>query len=325
MNDAYNIGITLSLDDEISPGIAAIRGDLESLNQALGESLSELAALRAAAGPALAAARGASAAIRPAPVAKKAESVETPAWSAPPAAAPAARNEAAPESSESAANPEPALPAHPFAPPPMSAREESAAPQPSRIEVLPFASAAMPRGAAEPARAPAAPSAARLAAPPPPPPLAPEGLALDDLLALTRGLMPSAPFADAAPNDEGAPRENARAVILNTMATPRETAAPAASAAMPRTRPLPQASRAATATAPASPLFDAGPPAAPSGPSPASAGGTVSIHGDVFLDGARVGHWFGETLAASAARPPSGYSGVDPRLGPLWPGAPVVP
>jgi hypothetical protein len=45
--------------------------------------------------------------------------------------------------------------------------------------------------------------------------------------------------------------------------------------------------------------------------------------GHVFLDGQLVGRWMREHLAQMAARPPSGSTGFDPRLGMIWPGAPI--
>ena len=52
------------------------------------------------------------------------------------------------------------------------------------------------------------------------------------------------------------------------------------------------------------------PPQATAGPS----------HGDVFLDGMRVGRWMSDNLAREATRPQAGSTAFDPRLGPTWPG-----
>jgi hypothetical protein len=43
--------------------------------------------------------------------------------------------------------------------------------------------------------------------------------------------------------------------------------------------------------------------------------------GDVFLDGARMGHWVAGQLAREAGRPQRGGTGFDPRLGARWPGS----
>lgn len=322
MNDAYTVGITLSLDDEVSSGIAAIRGDLEGLNQALGESLAELADLRRAAGPALSTLAQATAAVRPAKTVKTpAAASEAP--SSPQPAAITAAAESLPAMRE-IMRPAPAQPDHPFAPPaPPTSESSSGSKQSSRIEILPLTSGAMPpRLDAHQGAAIAPPALRAIPAPASPPPA---GLALDDLLGLTRTMIPTAPVAEAPDGEAEHAPEGARAFIFATPVAPLETGAEPEPAPPARARPAPQSFRAPGAAAPLSPLFDARPPAAPRGPAAAAGGDNGAIRGDVFLDGARVGHWMGEHMAASAARPPSGYSGVDPRLGPLWPGAPVVP
>ena len=45
--------------------------------------------------------------------------------------------------------------------------------------------------------------------------------------------------------------------------------------------------------------------------------------GHVFLDGQLVGRWMRGHLAQLATRPPSGSTGFDPKLGMIWPGAPI--
>lgn len=44
-------------------------------------------------------------------------------------------------------------------------------------------------------------------------------------------------------------------------------------------------------------------------------------HGDVFLDGARVGHWMSEALARAVSGPPGGCTAFDPTMSAAWPGA----
>ncbi len=234
MNDAYTIGITLSLDDEVSSGIAAIRGDLESLNQALGKSLSELADLRSAAGPALSSLWRASAAIRPAQTAKTpaVASGDTSSW---PQAAPMPANpEAAPEW-RAAERPAPVLPAHPFAPPPVDAPAYSEEQRNSRIEVLPFASDAIPPRVPDRAGAPIAPAPAR-ATPAPAAPSAPDGLSLDDLLGFTHSMIARAPFAESPASVEDAAPEGGRTIVIGAAAAPLDTGAanPAGAAILPR-------------------------------------------------------------------------------------------
>ena len=56
------------------------------------------------------------------------------------------------------------------------------------------------------------------------------------------------------------------------------------------------------------------------GPEATTAGASGPAQGDVFLDGARVGHWLGEMLARAAGGPARGSTGFDSRMGPRWPG-----
>jgi len=44
-------------------------------------------------------------------------------------------------------------------------------------------------------------------------------------------------------------------------------------------------------------------------------------HGDVFLDGARVGHWMSDTLARAVSGPSGGCTAFDPTMSAAWPGA----
>ncbi len=322
MNDAYTIGITLALDDEVSAGLAMIRGDLQSLNAALGEGLAGLAALRQAAGPALAAFGG----VARGPARARGEN-----------ATPAA--------------PEPPEPQHPARPAPVAraviATTLTAAPS-AAPEAVPAPRAAAPRAAPEPvpsdtAREPAASVPASPAIAPPvlgtltlSKPIAPvtqldevsepapvAGLGIADLLALTRGLQPMAP--ERSETFESSPQEFSAPAPLPFTAPPAPPAGASETAAPRGARGRPSAPlRGAPSAAPASPLL-AGAAAAPRGALSEGGSAALQIHGDVLLDGTRVGQWFGEQLAAAANRPPAGYSGVDTRLGPLWPGAPVVP
>jgi hypothetical protein len=61
-------------------------------------------------------------------------------------------------------------------------------------------------------------------------------------------------------------------------------------------------------------------PAAPAAPA-AAAASSGPVQGDVYLDGARVGRWMSDRLARVVDRPQAGVTGFDPRLGPAWPGS----
>ena len=45
---------------------------------------------------------------------------------------------------------------------------------------------------------------------------------------------------------------------------------------------------------------------------------------EVVLDGAAIGRWVDQHLARAVTRPPSGVTGFDPRLSPVWTTAPVA-
>ena len=322
MNDTHNIGISLALDDEVSAGIAEIHGDLESLNAAIGESLAELAELRRAARQALHSYAVAGAVIDKAKGAEKTAIVaeDRASWSQ---SAPRPAIVSVAEPTFVAPHDVPLPPVSPSAPSPPEPAAPSEAPRTPRIEVLPFASQSLPPAYSESApRAPISPSpyfpaeeVPRLSMP--------DALPLGDLLATTRAMMPNTPHVMASPMRENAPSQTAQFFISPALAAAApEEIAPYPLATTPST--IPPSASGPGAAAPRSPLFDAMPSAAPRGASAATER-MISIHGDVFFDGVRVGHWIGEQMATSAARPPAGYSGVDPRVGALWPGAPVVP
>jgi hypothetical protein len=63
--------------------------------------------------------------------------------------------------------------------------------------------------------------------------------------------------------------------------------------------------------------------AIPSAAPPASSQARGPVSGDVYLDGAKLGRWIADRLAREIARPQSGMTGFDPRLGIAWPGAPL--
>ncbi len=324
MDDTYAIGLTLSLDDEVSAGIDAIRAELDLLNQSLGESLAGLAALRHAAKPALSAygvadttekrpqrTRQTPPATETATGAGKAATLRAPAQRPlAPEPTPARAQEAADIASLAPRGPE-------------RAPQSTPAPSP-RIEIYHAAAPAFPR--AEPAvRLTPSPALAPTQMAAPATMAAPSPLALDDLLALTRGggaTPPTSPIVATSPRD--APAAPLALFLPAPASTPAEGETGAVVAPMAlgltRARDLYEP----TAPRPAAPAV-AAPSDTRGGLHEGEESGNGTIRGDVYLDGMRVGHWMGEQLAARAARPPSGYSGVDSRLAPLWPGAPVVP
>lgn len=70
------------------------------------------------------------------------------------------------------------------------------------------------------------------------------------------------------------------------------------------------------ATAPAPPV--SGNAAEPGRPEPSAP--REPAHGDLVIDGMAIGRWISDHLADRVVRPHSGFSGMDPRLSPAWPG-----
>ncbi len=53
---------------------------------------------------------------------------------------------------------------------------------------------------------------------------------------------------------------------------------------------------------------------------PAQSSQSITLQGDIIIDGSRLGRWMTSSLARQASRPPSGPVGPDPRQTPLWSG-----
>jgi len=48
-----------------------------------------------------------------------------------------------------------------------------------------------------------------------------------------------------------------------------------------------------------------------------------AMSGTIVIDGTELGRWMADYLAHAASRPPSGGVGFDPRMTPVWAGAPI--
>jgi hypothetical protein len=48
-----------------------------------------------------------------------------------------------------------------------------------------------------------------------------------------------------------------------------------------------------------------------------------AMGGTIVIDGAEMGRWMADYLAHAASRPPSGGAAFDPRMAPVWAGAPI--
>ena len=53
---------------------------------------------------------------------------------------------------------------------------------------------------------------------------------------------------------------------------------------------------------------------------PTQSSQSITLQGDIIIDGSRLGRWMTSSLARQASRPPSGPVGPDPRQTPLWSG-----
>lgn len=335
MEEAYVIGIRLALDNGVSAGVASIRQDLGALDQTIATTaahLSDLAAISAAATSA------AGQQIRQTPsepaatASIEAEFVPTP--------APTSRSQSPNDLPPPPATSAPQITSHPQAPP-MAPQPQSAQPQqpvetpsvpaqainPSGIAPVTTNAAVKPAlpvkserqvapPAVKPARAQPAVQIALQAAPLQTAPSVPPGTTPAAATAKptqTSGQPVPAPASPAAPTGG---RDSDRGPI----ATHTHMAAPPTQEAAPPLRSA--ARRAGPAAAPVSPAAAAvRAPMIPSVAPQSAPSSTQPTGGDVYLDGARLGHWLANQLSRGASRPPNGATGFDPRLGISWPGA----
>ena len=362
MIEAYEIGIKLALQDGVSDGIAVIRRDLGSLDQAIAQTALRLGALARIGAQALAASQGQveqavygppprrPAAVTVPPPAPPSERVAAPqppsgepeavAAPLPIVAPPIGPASALPSAARTAAegtgpaslpvSPRPAVSAAPAAIRPAAPVVESAPAvvEPRRHEPLPVAPA--PRAVAPGAPAGGAP-AARKAAPAPreagfvaPTGERPAGRVLLPAIAPSIVPQPGEKQGSVAPLAPAEPRARAARLADAPSREAREgrPGRPGVTQGMPATRMSPAPAGAALAP-PASPAV-AG--QAPSYAPPAASAQAKEglMRGDVFLDGVRVGRWMSEQMARDAGRPNTGPTGFDPRRSAAWPGAAVT-
>ena len=310
MIDAYTIGITLALDNGVATGIAAIRQDLAALDRAVATSaLGLLAMRRLSENPGFSAFAGPTILLpsaHPAP-SPTVEDRDQPASSTPPpsassaallpshsslditipAAPSPASNSLSPSVTEHRTLPDsPAAPAGPFRP---------AAPVGLGSE-LKSASVSRPPGDTAPVSYSPSPPAAPMPVP------SPQPFAFPPAAAAT----PASPAPITKPAAPAAARS--ASPQHGTMPAPRASAAPKAMTSQAAPTPRPDAHD-NTENSPAAAQTQSNPMAAPS-------------HGEIILDGARLGRWMSDRLARAASRPGSGTTAFDPRISALYPGAP---
>ena len=301
MIDAYEIGISIALDNGVAAGIAAIRQDLDALDRAVANSATGLANLGRLSAS-LAATMPAYPTRLPPP---------------PPAT---------PAPAETAQAPTPVS---------MTATE---APRPSPQIAAPLATSDRP---------PSTPSILPTAMPPEfplrvEPPVRP----MFDTTPPSKNSSSPTPPADTTAQPQA---DNY--LTLDTTIIARSVAPPPVSERpLPsRTAPLaphPQALLESPTPLPTVPLAPASPrPAAPLTPAPHPIAPTLTVplapsphpitlsapaqnhpqsppHGEIILDGARLGRWISDRLARAVDRPPSGATSFDPRITPNYAGAP---
>lgn len=357
MIEAYEIGIKLALQDGVSEGIAAIRRDLGSLDQAIAQTALRLDQLQRIGAQALTASRDQPGQAVPSLSARRPALPVTPSplVEPEPMAAPVGVQAATPAQSP--------LPRHPAEPAVVVAASRAAAGEPGLVPP-----AAMPRpDAAAPAVAtrltPIMVDAARPSSVPPlpeqptfTPPTGAVVMASSPVAAMPRLTTPILQTPDDWTQKGERPREptSARPAGLLSSIPEVATAPPRQPFVEPAQRDrvrrighrhsetrevgmrdsapavVVPAARVATVPAKMPTFVSATPSMAPQASSsyaPPAASSQVketSMRGDVFLDGARVGRWMSEQMAREAGRPNTGPTGFDPRRSPAWPGAAVT-
>lgn len=297
MEDAYVIGIRLALENGVSAGIAAISSELASLDAAIAATTSHLERLQTLA-----------------------RSTEIP------------RQRQSPDASAAPAQPDPmtpaqtnpgatfATPAHPMSVEQPRAASPGTATAPPVVRIItqttdatPAAPSATVFGAL--GQATVQPSVGGM--------IAQAASPTTNRPAIPMTPIPPAPRPPRAPDGPMSPTRPAGhgATSVDRQAAPAEILSSPSGSRGDHAAPLaPSAPTAQNGTAPqrvaAAPIYP-GTSAAP--PPRDSSGG--AMRGDVYLDGSRLGHWIGESLARQAGGPSNGTSGFDPRLGPAWPGA----
>jgi hypothetical protein len=318
MIDAYTIGITLALDDNVSAGIATIREQLLTVDRMIAKTASSLANLQAL-GQRLGAVGTAALVPAPSPTNSSALSKD------------AAGEADAPPDPKSAPSTEPSLQASPAGPtaavrqpqaPPLSPAAPTIAPAPSvtgeSTARPPPRLADFAPSAPRPDHLTQAPSATvivekRTDGPDKPDRPAGQGQAPPPLLVEPRR-SPTRNFhvPETAPPLPAAP-------VPSTIGD--KTRAPSNFAPLMSPTPIPSSPESANGI----PRRETRSPVPEDSPAPnirhqERNQAPVQMSGEIILEGAHVGRWVADMLAEMASRPPNGTTGFDPRIGPSWPG-----
>ena len=330
MIEAFEIGIKLALDNGVAVGIAAIRQDLDALDRAVASSAAGLLTLR----------RLSESGAASAPAQSPSPPLVSPSIPAPTGAAaePTARPFRA---SDIAPAPLPApSPATPIEPTPSAPRPVTAPAAAGLASQPPPVQTAAPAGQLASPR-PTIPAAAAIAnaAPVPARHSAPRSIPSLITVASLPEPWATGPIPIAQPEPKPTPAAPTIAPRPITLAMGRmmrsPSAAPLSTPPQPGPPPPPDADFAPMAhrqVAPAAPAPrlarpDRPDPFPPQTDSPAPSGSARdhtpgALHGELILDGVRLGRWMSDRLARAADRPQSGTTGFDPRVSPSYAGAP---
>jgi hypothetical protein len=304
MEDTYEIGVRLVLDNGVSAGMAALRDDLAAYDRAVSATTGRLRAVREVGRELMAPVRVPEMAAVPhsatAGEATNTMDGERAGKRNAPLSMPPVPHAVAPPSRESvipATEPKPVGPAEPVAwrsgLAPIRAvapqRLPEAAGQTNVTEARPLP-VAEPRGR----RADYAAHAPALLAKPAPPP-AQSGAGPG------RRALASTAVGSEAPWTPQTERMADRVPATTQLQAQANPAAPGAPGLLPTPASAPPAAAAATEATNAMP------------PAPEQ--------GNLYLDGARIGRWMIDHLTREVDRPQTGIAGFDPRLSPTWPGS----
>lgn len=313
MQEAYSVGIRMLLENDVSPGLAAIGRELDGADRAIAATQGGFRSLQDVARTTMSVARAAvpmpGLARLPAPAIGSVPAVERAArqapvraeLAAPPRAVGAPPSRPADASGPGRPAPRREVPATAVAPRPVAAILPVVREQRPQAAVAP-ASAPMVMPARREAGREVAPRAARAM------PLSGFAPRLPPVVLAQLGVAPAAAPSPPAP---AMPSAGVARMPSLPVARPQAARAVSAPVVLRAPGPAPAMGRDIPAGAMAAPR-----PAMPeAGPATATPGG-----GDVFLDGMRVGRWMARELARQAGGPSNGATGFDPRVSAVWPG-----
>lgn len=306
MEDAYEIGIRLVLENGVSAGMASLQGDLAAYDRALAITTGRVSALLDAAHELKTPASPDRAAlVTRGPVAEKSGGGD--------------RDDERAQKAPVQAKMTPSLAVEGL----IGTAPELIAPRPVMIEVAADKTTAWPRlplASEVPSRPPVA-EVQDSKSPVPLPVVVPTFAVSPSRFARYAPAFPMGPaLVEVPPTEPGSGTKLILPVIENGGQQkshvvgellsssgwdgPPSSAEPAAMSVQAPIRPAPAPQALTTSAAPVAATLSSTP-----------------MQGDVYLDGSRVGRWMSDQLAREVSGPQAGITGFDPRLGPAWPGS----